>query len=82
MHIVINLRVRLVPLLYLSENLRMGCETDILVYKNPRLVANSVESDPSWFGFLVVRLQIVMKPFSSFHHSNFDYMCFTVMFHR
>ena len=32
-------------------------------------------------GFLVFWLQIAIEPFALFHHSVFDYMCFTVMFH-
>ena len=33
-------------------------------------------------GFLVVWLQVAIEPFALFHHSVFDYVCITVMFHR
>ena len=32
-------------------------------------------------GFLVFWLQIAIEPLALFHHSVFDYMCFSVMFH-
>ena len=32
-------------------------------------------------GFLVFWLQIFIGPFALFHHSVFDYMCFSMMFH-
>ena len=34
------------------------------------------------FGFLVFVLQIATEPLVLFHHSGFDNMYFTVMFHR
>ena len=32
--------------------------------------------------FLVFWLQITIAPFALFHHSVYDNMCFTAMFHR